>query len=742
MSEYNLVVKDERNEVVVKTEPQTLVIKGEGIQGVPGPAGPAGGPVGPEGKSAFAIAVENGFVGTETEWLATLEGPQGPQGLPGIQGEPGPPGIKGDPGERGLQGIQGVPGPTGATGPKGDTGLPGATGATGAQGMPGIQGPAGPKGDPGIQGERGIQGIPGATGPQGLPGETGPKGDVGAGLNIKGTYATVGELPASGAEGDGYIINGDLYVWDGTTWINSGRIQGPQGDQGPMGLTGPKGDPGVDGADGISAYQVALNNGFIGTEADWLASLEGPQGIQGETGATGATGPAGADGVDGASAYEVAVANGFVGTEAEWLASLEGQQGVQGEQGIQGLPGTDGADGTDGSVWYSAAGNPGSVVSLSPFPNAKEGDHFLNTNQGQVFRAEPDPNNSGLLTWFEKGSIEGPQGIQGIQGEQGIQGVAGTDGVDGDSAYEVALANGFVGTEAEWLASLEGPQGIPGVDGVDGATGPEGPAGPGLPIGGTAGQIPAKIDGTDFNVQWIDAPSGGGASFSDFDSVNRGVGRQAFIVSAGTMANNISVVGGRFTVGGTGTQETIDANQNVPNSAYQRPGTAGSAYHSIYSTVPGWYRDSRGFWLKVRFSLSNYASNASGGAFVGLSTHNNAAIINNTQAQSTIGVMYDGNLSYNWRMITNGGTTTRTTTNLTVGANLNKEFELVLFAKPDGTVSYRFKDVEAGVSREGSLTTNLPASTTGLAPVSLTYNGTGSTSTNMALHSMHCERYI
>lgn len=59
-----------------------------------------------------------------------------------------------------------------------------------------------------------------------------------------------------------------------------------------------------------------------------------------------ATIPAGAD---GDSAYDVAVANGFVGTEAEWLASLEGPQGEQGIQGPQGDPGVDGADGADGA---------------------------------------------------------------------------------------------------------------------------------------------------------------------------------------------------------------------------------------------------------------------------------------------------------------------------------------------------------------------------------------------------------
>lgn len=85
----------------------------------------------------------------------------------------------------------------------------------------------------------------------------------------------------------------------------------------------------------------------------------------------------GKDGVDGASAYEIAVENGYTGTEAEWLTSLKGQKGERGEkgekgnpgeQGLQGVPGekgdpgepgkdgtngTDGKNGVDGSDGYS-----------------------------------------------------------------------------------------------------------------------------------------------------------------------------------------------------------------------------------------------------------------------------------------------------------------------------------------------------------------------------------------------------
>jgi hypothetical protein len=80
---------------------------------------------GPEGDSAYDVAVENGFVGTEQEWLLTLVGPQGETGLTGPQGETG------------------AQGPIGQTGPQGATG---ATGATGPQGIQGAQGPAGPQG--------------------------------------------------------------------------------------------------------------------------------------------------------------------------------------------------------------------------------------------------------------------------------------------------------------------------------------------------------------------------------------------------------------------------------------------------------------------------------------------------------------------------------------------------------------------------------------------------------------------
>lgn len=47
------------------------------------------------------------------------------------------------------------------------------------------------------------------------------------------------------------------------------------------GLPGLPGSPGSDGADGASAYEVAVANGFVGTESEWLDSLVGPSGADG-----------------------------------------------------------------------------------------------------------------------------------------------------------------------------------------------------------------------------------------------------------------------------------------------------------------------------------------------------------------------------------------------------------------------------------------------------------------------------
>lgn len=91
-----------------------------------------------QGKSAYEIAVDNGFIGTEQEWLDSLVGPQGPTGQTGPAGATGPQGEKGDTGEQGPQGIQGIQGEKGETGETGPQGPKGDKGDKGDDGSPGV----------------------------------------------------------------------------------------------------------------------------------------------------------------------------------------------------------------------------------------------------------------------------------------------------------------------------------------------------------------------------------------------------------------------------------------------------------------------------------------------------------------------------------------------------------------------------------------------------------------------------
>lgn len=103
--------------------------------------------------------------------------------------------------------------------------------------------------------------------------------------------------------------------------------------------------------DGKSAYEIARDNGYQGTEQEWLqslkgdpftysdftpeqlASLKGPKGDNGQNGTNGTNGTNGRDGTDGKSAYQSyldTTTDNPKKTEAQWVASLVGPQGEPG----------------------------------------------------------------------------------------------------------------------------------------------------------------------------------------------------------------------------------------------------------------------------------------------------------------------------------------------------------------------------------------------------------------------------
>ncbi len=173
-----------------------------------------------------------------------------------------------------------------------------------------LKGEKGDKGDTGEKGEKGDKGDTGATGATGAPGINGMDGLNG--LN--------------GADGESF-----------TEWAN--RLYGSVGnfidqisfegwarryygsvDNFIRSISGSSG--------GLSAYELAVQNGYSGTLGQWLESLQGR---------------------DGKSAYELAVQEGYSGSLNQWLDSLQGEDG---EDGADGEDGRDGRDGRDGQVVY------------------------------------------------------------------------------------------------------------------------------------------------------------------------------------------------------------------------------------------------------------------------------------------------------------------------------------------------------------------------------------------------------
>jgi hypothetical protein len=225
---------------------------------VAGGAGGVDGTDGADGSSAYEIAVSNGFVGTESEWLTSLVGATGPQGPTGPQGDTGPQGAQG------IQGDDGATGPQGPTGPEGPQGIQGTAGATGDTGPAGPTGPEGPQGIQGIQGETGPAGADGPQGPQGIQGEAGPAGSDGLD-GAQGTYTISSTEPTSPQDGEVWFnstTGGSLiYYNDGDTaqWVEIGGSQGIQGEQGIQGPQGETGPAGADGNDGALSNNAIIN---------------------------------------------------------------------------------------------------------------------------------------------------------------------------------------------------------------------------------------------------------------------------------------------------------------------------------------------------------------------------------------------------------------------------------------------------------------------------------------------------
>lgn len=207
----------------------------------------------------------------------------------------------------------------------------------------------------------------------------------------------------------------------------------------------------ADVKNGLSAYELAVEQGYNGSLEEWLKSLNGK------------------------SAYEIAVENGYSGTEDEWnkaianvsqnnvtiknagfskdsdliitlsdetiinvgkVSGSDGKDGVNGTNGVNGKDGINGIDGQDGKGISSASIN-------------ENGQLILTFSDGSTVNLD---------------KIVGTNGVDGQNGKDGLNGKDGRDGVDG--------AKGDKGDKGD--AGADGKNGLDGRDGVNGTDGLDG----------------------------------------------------------------------------------------------------------------------------------------------------------------------------------------------------------------------------------------------------------------------------
>lgn len=212
----------------------------------------------------------------------------------------------------------------------------------------------------------------------GEKGEPGKDGNDGTSVNIKGEVASEDQLPESAQPGDAYVVNGDLYVWDGLRWNNIGGIKGPAGDSAYVHIafadnvvTDSMGN--VAQVYGFTTSGYTVMKPFIGTYADHtVADSQDP-------------------------------------LVYKWQKN-KGDKGDTGNDGPQGVPGPAGQDGKTLYTWIRYA-EDANGTGISNSPNGKS---YIGLAYNKETASES--NNPSDYTWSK---ITGKDGVAGPAGEDG-----------------------------------------------------------------------------------------------------------------------------------------------------------------------------------------------------------------------------------------------------------------------------------------------------------------------------------
>lgn len=248
--------------------------------------------------------------------------------------------------------------------------------------------------------------------------------------------------PYIGSNGNWYVDNRDTgipasgknpYIGDNNNWFVYDSIKRNYVDTGIL-------------AKGLSAYEVAVKNGFVGTESDWLQFLRQPA-------------------LDAAE-------------EAMYALDLVNQAIVRVDKAVEDAE--EAIENAKAAVDKAneISNNPMKIVDGYWYAYNFDTKEYYNTNiraNGKSFKIAKiyssvsemmnDYNTTdvevGEFVWINTGNIEDPDDsklyLKTNTEWQLVGDLSGNQGIQGESAYEIAVNNGFIGTEEEWLTYLRQP---------------------------------------------------------------------------------------------------------------------------------------------------------------------------------------------------------------------------------------------------------------------------------------------
>ena len=274
---------------------------------------------------------------------------------------------------------------------------------------------------------------------------------------------------------------------------------------------------------GLSAYELAVEQGYKGNLNDWLKSL------------------------DGKSAFEIAKENGYSGTEKEWnkavanvsnqnksvitnagfnkngdfiltlldgtdvnVSNVSNSKGKDGTDGKNGTNGKNGANGKDGrSITLASVNSEGQLVITYSDGSSVNLDKLVGINgiDGVSISNSAINDKGELIITYSNGQICNLGKVVGVDGKNGINGINGSDGNNGKNGQDgISVVKSEINSNGELVVTYSNSviDNLGKVVGSDGAKGEKGDKGD----TGARGEKGEKGDAGEQGIQGVAGKDG------------------------------------------------------------------------------------------------------------------------------------------------------------------------------------------------------------------------------------------